>query len=705
MPLKNPISEILTLDLLIPGGKEYHRWDPEKLKGFCWAKDACVYVRENKLYKVYCASGNHPAHTLLLTLEKLNGQLNAYGLKAVPKMPLPIVPSLADPVVVLEPAGAIVWVNAGTGSIEQVILAEKEWKNRVYLPSAHAFLCTFQNNLWRIGVEEKRQLTFETDPAVVAGEPAHRNEWGITQGIFLSPSGEKAAFYRTDTSKESRYFFADSGLPGEEQESCRYPFAGQPNPAVTIGIVELENFKIHYLKTPDPEAYFYAGITWGKDEASLYITEIERSQQHYRLCRYDAATGKLQKVLLEESSPRYVEPLFPPFPVPAGGGKEGFVWASRKDGWQHLYLYDDEGRPIRRLTEGSWEVTRLVGSDANGNILYLSTELSPLDQTLYSVSLKGEKRRLSEEEGISDPRISACGKYILNAFTAPNVPRRVDLISLPSPDAEIVHKTDLASFDAENALRVHTGVIPAANGKTLLHYRICLPPEFDPEQKYPAVQYVYGGPHVQLVNHAWLYNAQGWELYLASRGYVVFVLDPRGSKNRGREFEQSIFRHLGVLSEADLIKGAEWLKSQPWIDPSRIGVYGWSFGGYMALNLLLRHPGYFKAGVAGGAVINWRWYEIMYTERYMQTPQKNPEGYDSTDLTGLAHHLSDPLLLIHGGRDPVVLPLHFHRFLEACVAAGKRPSVFLYPGQGHNMEGEEKVHLYRLISQFFEREL
>ena len=713
MTTENKIED-LTLDLLVPSGEAYHRWDPEKLKGLCWAKSACLYVRDNALYKA-CLQGRELEHTELLPLSQLNDELKRQKLPEAKKFPLPAVPSPENSVVVLETPDAVVWIDTETAEIAAAMPTRKEWANRAYLPFSQSFLCTRQNNLWKIGVDAERPLTAEENPDIVIGEPAHRNEWGITQGIFLSPSGKKAAFYRADTSSESRYYFADSEFPEGEQASCRYPFSGQPNPTVTVGVIDVESGETVYLQTPSGEERFFSGIAWERDEKHIYLTEIERSQQHCRLCRYNVKSGGRKAVLLEESSSTYVEPLFGALPVRLGNDREGFVWVSRRDGWQHLYLYSLEGKLLRQLTRGKWEVTKLIGQSAGGDILFLSTGNSPLEQSLCRISQRGSMKRMPFSGGVVlNAGLSMNGEYLFREFSTPTVARQIDWLFLDDEETFSLYKTEEAKpvvdvlpfgLEARSAekIQIYTGSLLAADNKTELYYRLTLPPEFDAGKKYPAIQYVYGGPHVQLVNSSWLCNAAGWEVYMANCGFVVFTLDARGSKNRGREFEQSTFRHLGSPTDADLIAGVEWLRKQPYIDTERVGIYGWSFGGYMTLRLLLNYPDYFKAGVAGGAVINWRWYEIMYTERYMQTPEKNPKGYAATDLTAQAEKLSCPLLLVHGDRDPVVLPQHFHRFVKACVSAEKQPSLFLYPGQGHNMEGKERVHLYHMIAEFFEK--
>ena len=246
------------------------------------------------------------------------------------------------------------------------------------------------------------------------------------------------------------------------------------------------------------------------------------------------------------------------------------------------------------------------------------------------------------------------------------------------------------------------GTIKAEDGVTDLYYRLIKPVDFDPAKKYPTVVYVYGGPHAQVVNNTWLGGARGWEIYMASKGYVMFSVDNRGSENRGLNFEQVTFRQLGVTEAKDQIKGVEFLKSLSFVDANRIGVHGWSFGGFMTTNLMLRYPDVFKVGVAGGPVIDWSYYEVMYGERYMDTPESNPEGYKESNMRLKAGNLKGHLLVIHGGVDPTCVPQHTYSFMKACVEAGKYPDLFIYPGHEHGVVGKDRVHLSNKMTQYFD---
>ena len=248
-------------------------------------------------------------------------------------------------------------------------------------------------------------------------------------------------------------------------------------------------------------------------------------------------------------------------------------------------------------------------------------------------------------------------------------------------------------------------VVKTADGKTDLYYRLIKPADFDPAKKYPAIVYVYGGPHAQMITNGWMNNARGWDIYMANKGYIMFSLDNRGSSNRGLEFENATFRQLGIEEGKDQVKGVEFLKSQPYVDGERIGVHGWSFGGHMTTALMLRYPEIFKVGVAGGPVIDWGYYEVMYGERYMDTPESNPEGYKECNLRNLAGQLKGHLLIIHDDHDDTCVPQHTLSFMKACVDARTYPDLFIYPCHKHNVAGRDRVHLHEKITRYFEQNL
>ena len=304
-------------------------------------------------------------------------------------------------------------------------------------------------------------------------------------------------------------------------------------------------------------------------------------------------------------------------------------------------------------------------------------------------------------------QISASGTYLIDNYSTPTVARKIDVYNTTGKG--LAKAINLLT--AEDPLKgfllplIETGTIKASDGKTELYYRICKPADFDPTKKYPAIVYVYGGPHAQMIHNGLRYDARGWDLYMANKGYIMFTLDNRGSDNRGFEFESTTFRHLGVEESKDQVKGVEFLKSLPYVDANRIGVHGWSFGGHMTTSLMLRYPEIYKVGVAGGPVIDWAFYEVMYGERYMDTPQANPDGYKETNLRNLAGNLKGHLLMIHDYQDETCVPQHTLSFIKACVDARTYPDLFIYPGHPHNVSGRDRIHLHEKITRYFEDNL
>jgi len=325
-----------------------------------------------------------------------------------------------------------------------------------------------------------------------------------------------------------------------------------------------------------------------------------------------------------------------------------------------------------------------------------------LDKTIWKVDIKSGKRTLlSTPEGVHNAKLSVSGKYIADTYTAIHTTRTTEVIQTNTlQKTKLLTSSDpFADFDTPD---ITLGTLKSADGQYDLYYRMVKPVNFDPKKKYPAVVYVYGGPKSQMVNNSWLANYRGWELYMAQKGYIIFCMDGRGTSYRGIKFEQETYKHLGVCEAEDQVVGARYLQSLPFVDGERLGVHGWSFGGFMTINLLLRYPDIFKVGVAGGPVCDWKYYEVMYGERYMSTPEKNPEGYKNSSLIENAGKLKGRLLIIHDDMDDTVVLQHSIGFLKACVKANTYPDYFIYPGHPHNVSGPDQIHLHEKITRYFE---
>ena len=557
----------------------------------------------------------------------------------------------------------------------------------------------------RTADDKENQLTTDGSREIVYGEAVHRNEFGIKEGLFWSPDGQRLAFYRMDQSMVADYPQVDIFPREATYEPDKYPMAGMTSHKVTVGVYDLKTRQTVYLQAGDPTDRYFTNIAWSPDAKTIYMFELNRGQNDCRLVSYNAETGTKIAELYRETSDKYVEPMHPIQFLPWDAEK--FIMQSQRDGYNHLYLYNKEGKLLRQLTSGSWVVQQVLGFNSKQkSIIIASNEANALQRNTYSVSVaKGTRTLLDNGRGVHRAELSVSGQHFFDRYSEPDVPRNIDLVHVSSGSA--AGKT-VRLLTAEDPWKDYQqpifecGSIKAADGVTNLYYRMVKPHDFDPAKKYPTVVYVYGGPHAHNVEASWHWYSRSWETYMAQKGYVLFILDNRGSENRGRDFEQATFHQLGQIEMKDQMKGVEYLKKQPYVDADRIGVHGWSFGGFMTISLMTNYPDVFKVGVAGGPVIDWKWYEVMYGERYMGTPQNNPEGYKKTSLLSKAKDLKGKLQIITGYNDNTVVPQHCLSFLDACIKAGTQPDFFAYPGEEHNMRGHASVHLHERITQYFE---
>ena len=548
---------------------------------------------------------------------------------------------------------------------------------------------------------ELHQLSTDGSREIVYGQSVHRNEFGIYKGTFFSPDGKQLAFYRMDQSMVTDYPQVNTFERVAAYAPDKYPMAGMTSHKVTIGIADVATGATRYLDLGDVTDRYFTNIAWSPDGSTLYLIEVNRDQTDARLDAYDAASGKKIKTLYSEHNDRYVEPLHPIQFLPWDSSK--FIYWSQQDGFMHLYLMDTEGNIVRQLTKGNWVVDAVVGFNAKAkSVIYVSNEINPLQMNIFSVDVaKGTRRQLDNGLGVHSATLSADGSYLLDSWSEPDVPRAYAITNTRTGKSVEIHR----SADPWQGYQVpifESGSIKAADGVTDLYWRMVKPADFNPAKKYPTVVYVYGGPHAHNVAASWHWMSRSWETYMAQKGFIVYILDNRGSENRGLAFEQATFRQLGQIEMQDQMKGVEYLKTLPYVDASRLGVHGWSFGGFMTISLMTNYPDVFKVGVAGGPVIDWKWYEVMYGERYMDTPQTNPEGYEKTSLLNRAKDLKGRLLVITGMNDNTVVPQHCLMFLNACAEADTYPDFLAYPGEEHNMRGHKSVHLHEKITRYFE---
>lgn len=546
-------------------------------------------------------------------------------------------------------------------------------------------------------------VTSDENKGIVNGSDyTHRQEFGIDRGMWWSPKNDKLAFYRKDESMVAGYPLIDFGARIAKSKDIKYPMAGEKSEEVTLVIYDVNSKKSLTLQTGEPKEQYLTCITWEPSGKFVYVGLLNREQNHLKLNKFDASTGALVKTLFEEKASTYVEPLHDLTFLPNSSSE--FLYRSEKDGFEQFYLYNTDGKLVRKLGFKDVVVISMLDFDKDGkNLFYIGTTNNGLDRQFFKVDLKsGKTTQLTSTSGTHSGSISSDGTLLFDQFSSVATPNDINIVNLKSNKSTNLVKATNPYIGKTNLPKMELVTITSADGKTPLNGRLIYPSNFDANKKYPVMVYVYGGPHAQLVTNKFLGGATLFDYYMAQNEYVVLTFDNRGSDARGRDFEHVIHRNLGVNEMADQMKGIEFLKSKSFVDQDRIGVYGWSFGGFMTTSLMVNHSDVFKVGVAGGPVCDWSYYEVMYGERYMDMPKENQAGYDNNNVIKKAGQLKGKLLMIHGAQDPVVVQQNSMEFIQACIKAGKQVDYFLYPTHEHNVSGKDRVHLNQKIADYFD---
>ena len=691
-------DKLFSLEDLNFGGTNYYKMQPKNMY-LTWWGEKLVNTDVEECYLIDTKTGKKD---LLFTLDDINTWAGSDDVKFVrhlmnatfpyPDKPIVAVGNRKAFILVDFEAKKIVWQDSISGQ------TANEWN-----PQSRATAYVENHQLFVTDADgKKHQLSTDGSREIVYGQSVHRNEFGIDKGTFWSPDGNKLAFYRMDQSMVADYPQVDIFPREATYEPDKYPMAGMTSHKVTVGVYDLKTDKTVYLQAGDPTDRYFTNIAWSPDSKTVYMLELNRGQNDCRLVSYDAVSGKKIAELYRETSDKYVEPQNPIQFLPWDTTK--FILQSQKDGYNHLYLFDTNGKELKQITKGEWVVMEVLGfNKKQKTVIIKANKEHPLHHRLYSVNMNGAIKQLETVDGVHNAVLSPSGNFLIDRFSTPTRPRVIDVVDI---NQKTPHHTNLLEADDPWAGYqqpiFECGSIKAADGVTDLYYRMVKPADFNPEKKYPTVVYVYGGPHANNVQASWHWASRSWETYMAQKGYIIFILDNRGSQYRGRDFEQATFHQLGQIEMQDQMKGVEFLRTQPYVDMNRLGVHGWSYGGFMTISLMTNYPDVFKVGVAGGPVIDWKWYEVMYGERYMGTPENNPEGYAKTSLLAKAKNLKGKLQIITGYNDPTVVPQHCLSFLDACIKAGTQPDFFAYPGEPHNMRGHASVHLHERITQYFE---
>lgn len=689
-------KKLFTLEDLNFGGTNYRNMRPESRFTEWWG-DELIHLDVEEVSIINKVKGDEKSLFTLFDINQWAGLTGADMLRSVlyarfpyADKPYVLVNNGKKRMLVDFKAKKLVWSQENDGSLEWNAASKAD----AYLDGGNLFVRTADGKTTQLSTDGSREIVY--------GQSVHRNEFGIEKGTFWSEDGRKLAFYRMDQSMVEDYPQVDLFQREAEHAPDKYPMAGMTSHKVTIGVYDIDSQKTIYLNAGDPTDRYFTNIQWSPDGKSIYLFELNRDQNNCTLDEYSAETGEKLRTLYTEKDDKYVEPLHPVSFLPWDSQK--FLMWSQKDGFMHLYIGNATGDiSLRQLTKGNFVVDEILGfCTKTKSVIIKSNELNPLQMNIWSVNIETGKRTLLDNgKGVHRGSLSESGLYVSDTYSEPTVPRNIDILST-TKNKQVRYLTSANPWDGYQVPEFLNGSIKAADGVTDLYWRMVRPADFDPNKKYPTVVYVYGGPHAHNVDASWNWASRSWETYMAQKGYIVFILDNRGSENRGKEFEQVTFRHLGQEEMKDQMCGVNYLKSLPYVDADRLGVHGWSFGGFMTISLITNYPDVFKVGVAGGPVIDWQWYEVMYGERYMDTPQTNPEGYKQTSLLDKAKNLKGRLLIITGMNDATVVPQNCLMFLNACAEVGTQPDFFAYPGEEHNMKGHKSVHLHEKITRYFE---
>ena len=706
-------KKLFTLEDLNYGGNNFYNLQP-KNRYYAWWGDQLIRTDVEECYTVDKKTGKE---TLLFTLDQVNEWAKSNDEYRVRHLMNATFPYAGQSIVALGNRKSYILLDFKTHEIVwQDSLSGQDANDWTSASKACAYVKD-----WQLYVQDAEGKTYQlsTDGSreMVYGKSVHRDEFGIEKGTFWSPDGNSLAFYRMDQSMVADYPQVDVFNRMASYEPDKYPMTGEVSHKVTVGVFNVKTGKTVYLQTPkggftdklpadgkmSEEACYFTNVAWSPDSKTIYLFELNRDQNDCRLVSYDAGTGMRLKELYREQHPKYVEPLHPIVFLPWDATK--YIMQSQCDGYNHLYLCNaEDGSIVKQLTSGSWVVLDLLGFNEKAkSVIIASNEVNPIQRNTWAVDVKTGKRTLLDNgRGYHYAELSKTGQWLCDRYSEPDVPRVITVAPTHVANKSVNLLVAEDPWKDYQVPEYTSGSIKAADGVTDLYYRMVKPADFDSAKKYPTVIYVYGGPHAHNVDARWHYCSRSWETYMAQKGYIVFILDNRGSENRGREFEQATFRQLGQEETADQMQGVAFLKSLPYVDQERMGVHGWSFGGYMTITMMTHHPEVFKVGVAGGPVIDWKWYEVMYGERYMDTPQQNPEGYEKCSLLNQAKNLKGKLQIITGYNDATVVPQHCLAFIAKCIEEGTQPDFFVYPGEPHNMRGHQSVHLHERITQYFE---
>jgi dipeptidyl-peptidase-4 len=570
------------------------------------------------------------------------------------------------------------------------------------------------NDLYYYEIDTKKEIRVTSDGKkneVINGATdwVYEEEFGFDKGFYWSPNSSHLAYYRFDESEVKEFQMAMYGQLYPEQYTFKYPKAGEQNADISIHIFSLKGRTDQKVDLGQDEHYV-PRIKWTAVNEVLSITRMNRHQNKLELLKADVRSARgpviTPEVFYTENSDTYIE--ISDDLVFLRDNQE-FIMTSDKDGYNHIYVFNSLGKELRQLTKGPWDVIEFVGYDDNKRkIYYTSAEEGPMEQNVYSVDISGTgKRRLSPQSGHNSASFSDGYKFFLIYHSDANTPYDISLYADNGKKVrDLVDNAELKAVMMDFNFQPKEFFSFQTERQDQLHGWMIKPPNFEKKKKYPVLLAIYGGPGHNTVTNSFGGRNLYWHQMLAQKGYIVVSVDPRGTYYRGRDFKNSTYMQLGKLETEDMISAAAYLGSLGYVDGSRIGIQGWSFGGYLTLSSLMKGADSFKMGISVAPVTNWRFYDTIYTERFMRTPQENAEGYDDNSPINHAEKLEDPLLLVHGSADDNVHYQNTMEMINALVDANKDFDLFIYPDRNHGIYGgTTRLHLFEKMTKFIEENL
>ncbi len=568
-------------------------------------------------------------------------------------------------------------------------------------------------NLWVVNVAtgESKPLTRGGSEEVLKGQLdwVYPEELNLGTAYWWSPDSQRIAFLEMDERPVRKYPIIDLDTGGID--ITRYPQAGEANPIVRLGVVGLSGGEAQWMDTGTNTDVYLARVEWLPDAKRLAIQRLNRAQTRLDLLVADATTGNSRVILTEED--KYWVNVSDDDPRFFSDGRR-FLWTSERTGFRHIYVYDTEGKPLDQLTRGDWEVTGIRGfgpsttsglvlDESRGYVYFPSNKDNPIESQFYRLSLADKSiTRVTHEAGSHSILFSPDATNYVDTYSNAMTPPREDLYRADGTRVAAIKENRVPELAEYGLSPIEFLKIPAADGMPL-HAMMIKPPSFDPSRKYPVLVYVYGGADAQEVKDKWdSHNYFLWKELMAQKGFITFTVDNRGSYGRGHNFEATLYHHFGRVELEDQLAGLKYLKSLPYVDDLRTGIWGGSYGGYMTLEAMLNAAGAFKAGVALAPVTNWRLYDTIYTERYMGRPQDNPDGYRDSSPVNQAGQLKGKLLVAHGTGDDNVHFANTTQLLERLLSEGKYPELMIFPGRGHAMsDPAARIQLFEKMTRFF----